>query len=432
MTKSKNTKRALIVSAFSLLLCVSMLIGSTFAWFTDNASTGVNTIEAGTLDIELVDGEGNSVLGRTLDFAKAEGSENILWEPGCTWTLPDVYVKNNGTLALKYIVEITGIKGDAKLSEAIEWTIDYGYGEGKDEGHLAVNETSSNPISISGHMKEEAGNEYQGLTLEGIAITVRATQYTVEYDSTDNQYDKNAEYDMSVLADSTATIQELINKSAETGEPVTIKLSEDIVLDAILNFPAGADVTFDMNGKKMTAKDGSVDPFMDMKSGSSLVITGNGTFDLEDNYYTSMLFPRGDVTIENGTFLRDSGGTNYGSFFVGISNGTGELIINGGYFDGGSYTEGDCFNNCRNLLNCSWGQKVEVYGGTFVAQNPAWGDEGMAHLCTECEHTSTYCQGTFLVGQDWQDSEMPADYTITEGTTSDGRPTYTVTYTGTR
>ena len=53
MTKQKSTKRALLMSALALLMCVSMLIGSTFAWFTDSVTSAGNKIQAGTLDIEL-------------------------------------------------------------------------------------------------------------------------------------------------------------------------------------------------------------------------------------------------------------------------------------------------------------------------------------------------------------------------------------------
>ena len=49
----KATKRALLTSVMALVMCVVMLVGTTFAWFTDTASTGVNKIQAGNLDIEL-------------------------------------------------------------------------------------------------------------------------------------------------------------------------------------------------------------------------------------------------------------------------------------------------------------------------------------------------------------------------------------------
>ena len=70
MTSSKSTKRALISSTLAILMCVAMLIGTTFAWFTDTASTAVNKIQAGTLDIQLLDAQGNSLEGQTLSWQK--------------------------------------------------------------------------------------------------------------------------------------------------------------------------------------------------------------------------------------------------------------------------------------------------------------------------------------------------------------------------
>ena len=202
MTNRKSTKRALLGSVMAMVLCLAMLVGATFAWFTDTASTGVNKIQAGKLDValEMKDASGNWVPaeGKTLDFVKAADAkgEAILWEPGCTYTLPELRVVNNGNLALKYKVAITGINGSAKLNEAIEWTIgDVAMGT---EQHLAAGE--SNAFTIKGHMKESAGNEYMNESIDGIAITVVATQDTVESDSFDKDYDAGAEYPVVAVA----------------------------------------------------------------------------------------------------------------------------------------------------------------------------------------------------------------------------------------
>ena len=202
MTNRKSTKRALLGSIMAMVLCLAMLVGATFAWFTDTASTGVNKIQAGKLDValEMKDASGNwvSAEGKTLDFVKAAGAENeaILWEPGCTYTLPELRVVNNGNLALKYKVVITGINGSAKLNEAIEWTIgDVAMGA---EQHLAAGE--SNAFTIKGHMQESAGNEYMNESIDGIAITVVATQDTVESDSFGKDYDAGAEYPVVAVA----------------------------------------------------------------------------------------------------------------------------------------------------------------------------------------------------------------------------------------
>ena len=120
-----------------------MLVGATFAWFTDTASTGVNKIQAGKLDVALEMKEGDSWVsaeGKTLNWVKAAAGEQVLWEPGCAYTLPELRVVNNGNLALKYKLVISGIRGDAELNNVIDWavTLDgaaYALGE---EHHLAA------------------------------------------------------------------------------------------------------------------------------------------------------------------------------------------------------------------------------------------------------------------------------------------------------
>ena len=199
MTNRKSTKRALLGSVMAMVLCLAMLVGATFAWFTDTASTGVNKIQAGKLDVALEMKEGDSWVsaeGKTLNWVKAAAGEQVLWEPGCTYELPALRIRNNGNLALKYKVAITGINGSAKLNEAIEWTI--GSGDGAEQ-HLAAGE--SNAFTIKGHMKESAGNEYMNESIDGIAITVVATQDTVESDSFNNTYDANATYPVVAVGD---------------------------------------------------------------------------------------------------------------------------------------------------------------------------------------------------------------------------------------
>ena len=195
-----NTKRSLLASVFALVLCVAMLVGSTFAWFTDTASTGVNKIQAGNLDVALeMQENGNwvSAEGKTLQFKTADNrTTDILWEPGCRYELPALRVVNKGNLALKYKIQITGIQGDAKLNDVIDWEI-----TGTDvseDGYAHLTANASKEIKIKGVMQTTAGNEYQGLSIDGIAITVFATQDTVESDSFDKQYDAKAGEDTAI------------------------------------------------------------------------------------------------------------------------------------------------------------------------------------------------------------------------------------------
>ena len=108
----KNTKHALLMSVLSLLLCCSMLIGTTFAWFTDTVESGINKITAGNLDVEVYHSkaadpeaiEANKVTGATNIFTDAEGKE-VLWEPGVV-AYTNLKVVNEGSLALKYQLAI--------------------------------------------------------------------------------------------------------------------------------------------------------------------------------------------------------------------------------------------------------------------------------------------------------------------------------------
>ena len=236
MTNAKTTKRALFSSAMAMLLCVAMLIGTTFAWFTDSASTAVNKIQAGTLEVQLLAEDGTSLEGQTLSWQKASGAENedVLWEPGCTYNLQSFKIKNNGNLALKYKIVISGIVGDAELNEVIDWTYKVGNTNPADlsaEGHLTAGDTSDF-ITISGHMQESAGNEYQDKSIDGIAITVYATQDTVEYDSNTNQYDAQAEYAIPV-----ATADELAAALAS---------GDDVILTAPVQMPEIIEVNGDI------------------------------------------------------------------------------------------------------------------------------------------------------------------------------------------
>ena len=264
MTNRVSTKRALVLSLLSMLLCVSMLIGSTYAWFTDTATTAVNKIQAGTLDVALEMSTDNGATwtkaeGKTLNFMTADNRAEILWEPGCTYALPLLRVVNKGNLSLKYEIVITGIDGDAELNKAIEWTI-----PAEKTGNLAAGATSD-AIAISGHMKETAGNEYQGKSIDGIAITVYATQYSYEKDSNNEKYDTEASFlyedeDGNVLigtADELVYFAKTLNVDGVNYAGKTVKLTADIDLggkkwNALVVKNVSYGFTFDGNDKTVS------------------------------------------------------------------------------------------------------------------------------------------------------------------------------------
>ena len=366
MNESTKTKKALRGSLFALFLCIVLLIGTTFAWFTDTASTGVNKIQAGNLDVALQynhNGTWENAEGQTLDFQKAAGkeSEAILWEPGCRYKLPEIRVINKGNLALKYTMKVTGVEGDQKLNEVIDWTID-DKALTDTEGNLKANETS-NPMTIQGHMQESAGNEYQGLSIDGISITVYATQLNSENDSFGPDYDKDATYPA-------ASASEL---GSALNEGKIVALSKDITTnDTIVVNKNNA--TLDANGKTVDNTDEIWNEdtgnwsLVSVRNKANLTITGNGTFNAKkDDCFAVDVQDGSTVTIKNGTFV----GNVHAVYVL-----EGTAIIEGGtYSVQQKYSDASKADefvlNCYDANRANGTAKIIVKGGTFINFNPA-------------------------------------------------------------
>ena len=220
MKKTRSAKRALLMSALSLLLCVSMLVGTTFAWFTDSVTSANNIIKSGNLDIELEYWNGNA----WVDVAgKSDIITNTLWEPGVT-EVAYLRVANAGSLALKYQLGIniineeagTNVAGESfKLSDYLQ----FGVIEDVNGETNAYADRESAVVAVQGakalkagftkasnmepeeelymalviYMPTTVGNEanHNGTDVPviNLGINVVATQYTYEEDSFDNQYD---------------------------------------------------------------------------------------------------------------------------------------------------------------------------------------------------------------------------------------------------
>ncbi len=395
MTNNKSTKRALFTSALALLMCVTMLIGTTFAWFTDTASTAVNKIQAGNLKVDIIgENDGNHL--EKLNFTKAAGAEDeeLLWEPGCRYLTEGFRIANKGNLALKWKAQVNKGKtaaneGNFDLLDVIDFYLVTKAADGKDletpldefTGNLKKNETSG-VYYIKGVMQTTAGNDYQSLTLEGITITVVATQDTVEYDSIDNQYDKDAQYP--IIAMDMDTLQELINNATE---PVSVTLGGDIA--GSLTVPQGKDVTLDLNGFTLTGGDSHAI----LNRGKLCIKDNSGDGKIVASKTDTSALRNGDdavCVIEGGTFTRADGADNqwhtvenFGTMtFNGgkviAEDGRSFAIVNGwNYIDPGEQKATMIINNIdmkagpNGLKNCKGGI-LTMNGGTLHCTN-YWG-----------------------------------------------------------
>ena len=335
MKNRKSTKRALLGSIMAMVLCLAMLVGATFAWFTDTASTGVNKIQAGNLDValEMKDAAGQwvSAEGKTLDFVKAAAGEQVLWEPGCTYTLPELRVVNNGNLALKYKVVITGINGSAKLNEVIDWTINDA--DLSADHSLAAGATSAT-LTIKGHMQESADENATYPVVNVTELKEALTNGGVVAVTKDIQTNNSED---------TAAARIVIS------QPTTLNLEKKIITP---NDMGNNNVNF-----------------------CALIVDADTTINAGENGGIDTGVNGGyGINVRNGATLTINGGYYYGGgTAVQVQKGT--LIINGGTFACEPYSNPTY--GYKYLINCidaaykDGTAKISITGGTFINFDPS-------------------------------------------------------------
>ncbi len=272
--KVKSTKRSLLVSAILLLVCVSMLVGSTFAWFTDNVSSKNNVIKSGNLDVALYYAATSADVAAD-KWTEVDASTDIfgydLWEPGYVKT---AYFKvvNKGSLALKYQLsadvysETSGVNKAGEtflLSDSIKTAVVDADATREEilamagsslKGSIAidasaqalyplaeadVNKPNEKVVGLAIWMPTTVGNEanHNGESIPAIefGVNLLATQLTYEMDSFGKDYDTNAQYPMvafgSAAVDPAATEYEIPLMKADGGKVGSALILDDSVAD---------------------------------------------------------------------------------------------------------------------------------------------------------------------------------------------------------
>ncbi len=347
MTKTKSTKRALLMSALALLMCVSMLIGSTYAWFTDSVTSGNNKIVSGNLDVVLEYKSNWDDAWTVVDENTKIFKEGALYEPGYTEVV-FLRVSNAGSLALKYnlMVDIASEKSsvnvDGKefnLSDYLqigaytqaEYASGANYADllmpvmfGSREEALSnvalaklatadsivssdtpvlVGEDTAQVTALVLTMPTTVGNEanYDANVAAApeinLGVNLVATQLMQEKDSFNNQYDEDAKYPAVVT-----NAAELVDALAE-GKNVV--LADDVKMEnEALAVTAGQNVIIDLGGNTLTT--------VNTEAKASAAINNKGT-----------------LTLKNGTVTYEGvGDPNFG-YGTNTINNTGKLVIDG-------------------------------------------------------------------------------------------------------
>ena len=395
MTNRKSTKRALLGSVVAMVLCLAMLVGATFAWFTDTASTGVNKIQAGNLDVALEYSTDFKIWNKVTDTTKLF-EDSTVWEPGRTEVVY-LRVKNAGTLALKYTVGMYNInEGRGKnvagefyyLSNyvklgAVETTAAYADREaainavnaeartlksigssaiiGEDQMVMLAPEADAKTYALVLYMPTEVGNEANPKNNDpywaskfSFGISVNATQAEYENDSYDNTYDHDAPELFSAESFSYGTheITKNIQANGRYGA-VQAEKTAQITIDA------------DVYAVYTKGKDGQNAAMAVEAGGTSKVIIKGGDFRQvgvpADDPICDLIYATDKATIEiqGGTFKAVTPANTLN--VIDSARGVAKIIVSGGSFykyDPSHPTMGE--------------NEVFVADGYHVVQNGDW------------------------------------------------------------
>ena len=364
MKTKHTTKHALWASVTAIALCMAMLVGTTFAWFTDTASTGVNKISSGTLDVEL-EYSYDMENWETATSSTKLFNDDYLWEPGFT-TFVYLRVKNNGTLALKYTMGLNsqvgftnGVNmagetynvgdylkiGTATVKQAFAtredaWkAIDATAKPIKDhtpftgsEMPIVAPKTTTNPIALVIYMPTTVGNEANASAKKPsyvyrLGVEVNATQASYESDSIDASYDKKAPSQYHAVSSSSETLEitENIQANGRYG---------------VVQAERTAQFTIDADLYAVYTKGGGL--------GAAMAVSASGT----------------STVIINGGDFRQVGVPADDPCDLIYGDGSAIITINGGTFKA---------EQPERTLNCKDGSsaKIIVNGGRFYKYDPS-------------------------------------------------------------
>lgn len=334
---SKNTKRALLTSVLALAVCLAMLVGSTFAWFTDTATTGVNKIQSGNLDVELE---------YSKDFAEWKKVDNTTkvfedsteWEPGRTEVVY-LRVKNAGNLALKYTLGLGNVYESRGKNVAGDF---YYLSNFVKMGAVEATAAFENRAAAIGAV-EPVADTFKALGEKGV---VGAT----------------------LNSGAAKTYAMVVYMPTEVGNEANPK-NKDPYWAAKLSFG------FSVNASQATVENDSFDNMYDKKAPTVLTkfSTLKGTHEITENMQANgrtgavETLQDAQVTINADVYaVYAKSNDGVGAAIAVWADGSSKVIINGGDFrQVGAPADGNC-----DLIYASDNAQIEITGGTFKAAQP--------------------------------------------------------------
>ncbi len=430
----KTTKRSLLASGLAVLMCIAMLVGTTFAWFTDSVVNKGNKIQSGRLLINATaydvaqDGDKSFTIpgvngGQSFSF-EAQGQDlkkdttpiinEENWEPGKS-SAKLLKVENAGTLAAKIKLEFAVTDGglmDALWFDFIQVKDGAAVGQFTKRPMSELATFAQNlelPVVAGGDplqfilvygMKEEAGNEYQKKSFSA-DVTILATQYTEEVDGFgSDQYDKDATYKVPV-----STKENFSDIIQNTTTDIALSLDQDLTMSGTTDgdFKSGKNVAVDLNGRTITGTNNNI--ALRVNSGTA-TISGGSIAAAQGTYCTVSAGLGGqaylnDVNLSNVTAF----GCSIKAFengYIRLDNVTSTSNMGGGVAAAGgtvdiynsTFTQTGYYDWNSVSVSASNGTGVaNVYSGTFTS-------EGYGLYIFTSGGTINVHGGTFKAGKD--------------------------------
>ena len=339
----KTTRKSLWLCAVSMMLCVVMLLGTTFAWFTDSVMNKGNVIQAGTLDINATGFSWNAKEGKW-DYPNYGLTDPLItqtkWEPG-QYNAVAIKVSNyDATLAADVDIDFKITENEKNLADALWYKLTpIGSKDGVISAHvneaipkdkLSFLDSKSRPASeadgvttmskiesdptesqrvytdyhqgqyayylLEYGMYTSAGNDYMGGSFD-MTITVKAKQATVETDGFgSSDYDANATYSVT----SQEEMQDAIDR-AEDG--AIIALANDLTVDdsVVFQFNTAKAVTIDLSGNTITYNNpANAGALVYARNGADVTLQ-NGTINMDNPYYGLLVNENSSLTVKSVT-----------------------------------------------------------------------------------------------------------------------------------
>ena len=427
MANKKITRRALVMSVISLVLCCAMLVGTTFAWFTDSVTSTNNIIKSGTLDVEMwYSNDGSS----WADASTGAIFNHEHWEPGYT-DVKYIEISNKGNLAFKFQLNILPVSdpvaGEVNLADVIDVYLlentvtredvnaatpvgtlaqlmsdpdGAAYGimlpaSGSNNvadlapEHEAIAKTGTAKYTIALKMQETAGNDYQNKSVGGgFSVQLLATQYTYENDSFDNEYDEDLEIlenGIEHILDDGSTVMYYSEDSGYFGRVRLSKLPENVgseyVVPAEVNDLGGALVGADLDKLTIPADVEYAYKSLENATIDEVIIKDGATTIPNRMFYkanvSSIKIPDSVTVIEQNAFSMTAGVTELviPASVTTVEEAAFQHMDNlvKVTFEGNTAIQGYAFRGCAKLhevyLN---GNDVRFIASTLSNKNSAW------------------------------------------------------------